>query len=79
MRFYPCDKKDKYVGNGNKYLKVNPGKIVTYEINSVIETASQQGMISLNKSLAELVRKGEITVENARKFSLNESALEKLI
>ena len=51
----------------------------TYEINSVIETASQQGMISLNKSLAELVRKGEITVENARKFSLNESALEKLI
>jgi twitching motility protein PilT len=51
----------------------------TYEINSVIETGSQHGMISLNKSLAELVRRGEITVENARKFSLNESALEKLI
>ena len=51
----------------------------TYEIQSVIETSSQQGMISLNRSLADLVRKGEISVENARKYSLNVSALEKLI
>jgi len=51
----------------------------TYEINSIIETGSQQGMISLNKSLAELVRAGEVSIENARKYSLNANALEKLI
>ncbi len=51
----------------------------TYEINSVIETSSQQGMISLNQSLADLVRRGEISIENARKFSLNVNGLEKLI
>jgi len=51
----------------------------TYEINSVIETSSQQGMISLNQSLADLVRRGEITIENARKYSLNVNALEKLV
>ncbi len=51
----------------------------TYEINSIIETGSQQGMVSLNRSLADLVRKGEITIENARKYSLNVSALEKLV
>ena len=51
----------------------------TYEINSVIETSSQQGMVSLNKSLSDLVNNGEITLENARKYSLNAKALEKLI
>lgn len=51
----------------------------THELNSVIETSSQQGMVSLNKSLADLVRAGEITIENAKKFSLNTTALEKMI
>lgn len=51
----------------------------TYEINSVIETSSQQGMISLNRTLADMVRSGEITIENARKFSLNKESLEKAI
>ena len=51
----------------------------TYEIDSVIETSLQQGMVSLNKSLVELVRAGEISIENARKYSLNTNALEKMI
>ena len=42
----------------------------TFEINNVIETSSKEGMISLNKSLEELVRMGEITLENAKKYSL---------
>lgn len=51
----------------------------TAEINVVIETSSESGMIDLNHSLADLVRKGEITVESAMKFSLNQHGLERLI
>lgn len=51
----------------------------THEINTVIETSSEEGMIDLNRSLAELVRQGEITVENAYHYSVNQKTLEKLI
>lgn len=51
----------------------------THEINTVIETGSQDGMIDMNRSLAELTRKGEITIENAYLHSLNPKVLEKLI
>jgi twitching motility protein PilT len=51
----------------------------THEINTVIETGSQLGMIDFNRSLAELVRAGEISVESAYKYSLNPKVLEKLI
>ena len=51
----------------------------THEISSVIETSSEEGMINLNRSLAELVRRGEVTVENALQFSTNRKALERLI
>jgi len=51
----------------------------THEINTVIETGIEQGMIDMNRSLAELVRKGEITVENAYRFSTNPKILERLI
>lgn len=51
----------------------------TAEINVVIETSAEQGMIDLNHSLADLVRKGEITVENAMKFSANQHSLERLL
>jgi twitching motility protein PilT len=51
----------------------------TYEIDSVIETGSQLGMISLNRSLADLVNQGKITLENARKYSSDISNFDKLI
>ncbi len=51
----------------------------THEINTVIETGSQFGMIDMNRSLAELVRSGDITIENAYHYSLNPKILEKLI
>jgi len=51
----------------------------THEINTVIETGSQLGMIDMNRSLAELVRAGEITIENAYRYSLNPKVLEKLV
>jgi twitching motility protein PilT len=51
----------------------------THEINTIIETSSGEGMIDLNRSLVELVRAGEITVENAYKYSNNPKVLEKLL
>ncbi|MEK7121033.1 MAG: PilT/PilU family type 4a pilus ATPase [Patescibacteria group bacterium] len=51
----------------------------THEINTIIETGLEQGMIDLNRSLAELVRAGEVTIENARLHSLNPKILEKMI
>jgi twitching motility protein PilT len=50
-----------------------------HEINTVIETGLEQGMIDMNRSLAELVRKGEITAENAYNYSPNPKVLERLI
>ncbi|MDO8590030.1 MAG: PilT/PilU family type 4a pilus ATPase [bacterium] len=51
----------------------------THEIGSVIETSSEDGMIDLNRCLAELVRKGEVTVENAFQFSSNPKTLERMV
>ena len=50
-----------------------------HEINTVIETSSAEGMIDMNRSLAELVRKGEISVESAYLNSLNPKNLERMI
>ncbi len=51
----------------------------THEINTVIETGIKEGMIDMNRSLAELVRRGEITIESAYQHSLNPKILEKMI
>jgi twitching motility protein PilT len=50
-----------------------------HEIPSVIETSAEIGMITLNRSLADLVRRGEITFENALNYSLNPSELRMLL
>jgi len=49
----------------------------TSEITSVLETSAEEGMVSMNQSLADLVRRGEITQEHAVKFSLNPEALQR--
>ena len=51
----------------------------THEIDVVIETGSESGMIDLNHSLIELVRSGEISIENAYQYSLNPKGLERMI
>lgn len=51
----------------------------TAEIDVVIETGSQFGMIDLNHSLAELTRRGEITQELAYRYSYNPRGLERLM
>jgi twitching motility protein PilT len=37
----------------------------SHEISTVIQTSSQDGMIDMDRSLAELVRRGEVTIEHA--------------
>lgn len=51
----------------------------THEIPMVIETGMELGMIDMNRSLAELVRAGEITAENAYLHSFNPRSLERMI
>ncbi|MEK7588382.1 MAG: PilT/PilU family type 4a pilus ATPase [Patescibacteria group bacterium] len=51
----------------------------THEIDVVIETGMESGMIDLNHSLLELVRTGEISIENAYQYSLNPKGLERML
>lgn len=51
----------------------------THEIDSVVETGRDMGMIDMNRTLADLVRRGEITTEDAFAYSLKPNILEKLI
>jgi len=51
----------------------------THEINTVIETSSQEGMVDMNRCLADLVARGEISIENAYQFSFNPKNLERLL
>lgn len=50
-----------------------------HELDLVIETSSDEGMVSLNRALVDLVRKGEITVENAASYSINPAELQLLL
>lgn len=47
----------------------------THQLNTVIETNSEKGMISLNRSLVGLVEQGLISMESAEKYSLNPTEL----
>lgn len=51
----------------------------THEIDTVIETGFEQGMVDMNRSLVELVRSGQITIENAYLYSTNPKNLERLL
>ena len=51
----------------------------THEIPLVIETSAEVGMISLNRYLANLVKRKEISLENAFNYSLNPAELRILI
>ncbi len=43
----------------------------THELDLVISTSAEEGMISLNRSLVNLVQSSEITLEDAKRYSLN--------
>lgn len=50
-----------------------------HEIPLIIDTSSKDGMMSLNKSLANLVKSGDIDLEKALSYSLNPQELNALI
>lgn len=50
-----------------------------HEIDMVIETNYEAGMVSLNRSLIDLIRKGEITMDTAINFSLNPKELQRTL
>ena len=43
---------------------IRDGKL--QQLNSIMQTSKHEGMISLDKALSELVRVGEISIEDAR-------------
>lgn len=51
----------------------------THEINTLIETGFEHGMIDMNRSLLELVQTGHITIDDARRHSLNPKLLDSMI
>jgi twitching motility protein PilT len=56
---------------------IREGRI--HEIDGIIEVSLQSGMISMERSLANLVSKGEINLEEARAHALNPNLLDKLL
>jgi twitching motility protein PilT len=50
-----------------------------HEIPMIIETSLESGMISLNRSLADLVKRKEILLETALNYSLNPTELKYLL
>jgi twitching motility protein PilT len=51
----------------------------TYQIDLVISTSTQEGMVTLNRSLADLVSRREISLEEAQMYSSNASELRILL
>jgi twitching motility protein PilT len=51
----------------------------THQIDLVIQTSREQGMIPLNYSLADLIKRGIITVEEAEIYSTNKEELRILL
>ena len=50
-----------------------------YQIDLVIETSIQEGMISLNRSLVNLLKRNEVSLEEAEGYSLNPAELRLLL
>lgn len=51
----------------------------THQLPNIIQTSAAEGMISLDKVLAELVSKGEITIDDALMWSLDPKALKMMV
>ncbi len=51
----------------------------TYQIDTVIETGQKDGMISLDKSLALLLKQGQITLDSAMTYAKNRDYLRMLV
>lgn len=50
-----------------------------HEVSFVIDTSAEKGMVSLDRALADLVRKREVTLENAFIYASDPGSLRKLV
>lgn len=51
----------------------------TYQIDNIISTSSDIGMVTMEKSLAKIVREGKISVELAQEYSIRPEELLKIL
>ncbi|MFA5962302.1 MAG: PilT/PilU family type 4a pilus ATPase [Parcubacteria group bacterium] len=51
----------------------------SYQIGNVIETSSQEGMVTMDKSLADLVRRGLVSLEVATSYARDQKNFETLL
>lgn len=65
------------LATGAVRANIREGK--THLLDTVIETSRDQGMLSMEYSLAELVKEGLVTLETARAYALRPEAFMKLV
>jgi twitching motility protein PilT len=51
----------------------------SHQLENIIQTSASEGMISLDKVLAELVSKGEVTIDDALTWALDPKAFKMMI
>lgn len=65
------------VANSAVRAIIREGK--THQLPNLIQTSAAEGMIGLDKSLAELVARGEVSIDDALAWSLDPKALKMMI
>ena len=65
------------LGNSGIRSLIREGK--TYQIPNIIQTSAAEGMISLDKVLAEYVSKGEITLEDALTWAMDPKSFKMMV
>ena len=65
------------VGNNAISTNIRDGK--THMLDSIIETSKEEGMISLETSLSDLVMNGSISLETAKNYALHPNDLLRMI
>lgn len=51
----------------------------THQLDAVIQTSAEQGMVSMDKALATLVKSGRITADEARGYAIDAQEFERLL
>lgn len=63
---------------GTTAIKTSIREGKTHQIESILQTSQEAGMVTLEKSLASLVKNGKITLETAQSWSLRPEELTRL-
>lgn len=63
----------------NSAIKATIREGKTHQLSNIIQTSAAEGMISMDKVLAELVSKGEITIDDALSWALDPKAFKMMV